>query len=161
MASLHPVPVPPGAPPSADLVCLQVAVGVLRAVAGPQSGGSDLFLPRCAHLRRAENAFRAFHAAAGARPVCTGSWFATALSKDERRLLRALAAAQAGDAALLDNYLYKLALDQSCRACLAEAVCALAVALANAGYAVPVCNGEIGRSAQHAGKQDARIADTN
>jgi hypothetical protein len=33
------------------------------------------------------------------------------LTKDERLLLKATAAAQADDAELVDNYLYKLALD--------------------------------------------------
>ena len=39
---------------------------------------------------------------------------------------------------LLDNYLYKLALDRERRACLTEAITALAEALLGSGFAVPV-----------------------
>jgi hypothetical protein len=46
--------------------------------------------------------------------------------KAQRRLLNAIAAAQAADRELLDNYLYKFALEQKDRARLAEAVEALA-----------------------------------
>jgi hypothetical protein len=59
------------------------------------------------------------------------------LTKDERRLLHAIAAAQAEDAQLLDNYLYKLALNRSIRAPLAEAVKSLAACLAVHGYWLP------------------------
>ncbi len=56
------------------------------------------------------------------------------LTKSERRLLHAVAAAQAEDAEMLDNYLYKLALDRTLRAQLAEAVTTLAACLALQGY---------------------------
>ena len=56
------------------------------------------------------------------------------MTKDERRLLNALAAAQVEDAELLDNYLYKLALDRTARAHLAETVTHLAACLAVHGY---------------------------
>ena len=58
-------------------------------------------------------------------------------TKDERRLLRALVAAQAGDWPVLDNYLCKFALDRRQRAGLADAVCALAAALAASGFVLP------------------------
>jgi hypothetical protein len=60
------------------------------------------------------------------------------LTRDERRLLRALAAAQAADEMLMDNYLYKLALGFPSRALLAEAMRALAAALANQEHWLPV-----------------------
>ena len=59
------------------------------------------------------------------------------LTKDERRLIRAVAAAQAGDEVLLDNYLYKLALEPSPRAQLAQAMRALAAALTIQQCSVP------------------------
>jgi len=46
--------------------------------------------------------------------------------KMQRRLINALIAAQAADKELLDNYLYKFALEQNDRARLAAAVEALA-----------------------------------
>ncbi|MGE4480304.1 hypothetical protein [Acidocella sp.] len=75
----------------------------------------------------------------GSAPLCrealrvgrAGEW---GVSKDERRLLKALAAAQSEDAWLLDNYLYKLALAPERRRRLAGAVEALAAALAVQGY---------------------------
>ncbi len=119
-----------------------VAVAALRAVAGERGDASLAPLPPSRHLVQAERAFRAFHLATRAehwtRAPRMGACGAAALTKDERRLLRALAAAQAGDAVLLDNYLYKLALDRERRACLTEAVAALAEALLGSGFAVPV-----------------------
>jgi hypothetical protein len=87
-----------------------------------------------ADLASAEQLFRAFLAEArtggGVREPILARAGCPSLTKDECRLLRAVAAARAGDEALLDNYLYKLALDPSPRARLAEAVRALAAALA-------------------------------
>jgi len=89
-----------------------------------------------ADLARAEAAFCCYLARADARHgegrreprlACPDR---PALTKDERRLLRALAAARATDERLMDNYLYKIALDPSLRAFLAHAVRALATALA-------------------------------
>ncbi|MBT1315020.1 hypothetical protein JQN09_24440, partial [Phocaeicola dorei] len=60
-----------------------------------------------------------------------GGWRPT---KTERRLLKAVSAAQAEDAWLLDNYLYKIALAPALRSRLALAVQALAAALAVHGY---------------------------
>ncbi len=146
-----PFPPRPSQPqPAANEVCLRVALGALRALAG-QADGKDsadgLFLPACAYLTRARRAFRAFRVAArsepGARPACMATRCAPAPTKDECRLLRALAAAQAGDAPLLDNYLYKLALEQNCRACLAEAVSSLAAALRHSGFEVPNLSGRL------------------
>jgi hypothetical protein len=56
------------------------------------------------------------------------------LTKDERRLLRATAAAQAGNLAILDNYLFKLALDRTLRCQLAEAITRLGAILAVRGH---------------------------
>ncbi len=134
------IPGPPRTPSFADAICLQVAVGALRALDRP-GASVGLFLPPCAHLAQARLAFQAFRAAAqvrpGARPVRMAPSCAAALTKDECRLLRALAASQAGDAPLMDNYLYKLAMDRLCRACLAEGVCSLAMALKASGFVVP------------------------
>jgi hypothetical protein len=73
----------------------------------------------------------------GMRPVRLSISASQELTKDERRLLHAIAAAQAEDAQLLDNYLYKLALDLSIRAPLAEAVKSLAACLAVHGSWLP------------------------
>ncbi len=150
MTIMQAIPGPARIAPCADAVCLQVAVSTLRAMYAPTDspgGGTGLLLPPCAYLVQARRAFRAFRLAAcshpGARAVRLAPCCAPALTKDECRLLRALAAAQAGDAPLLDNYLYKFALDRCCRACLAEGVCCLAAALCHAGFAVPVLNGAV------------------
>ena len=60
-----------------------------------------------------------------------------ALTKDERRLLNVIAAAQAGDDVLVDNYLYRLALERAARGRLAEAAMKLAACLAVHGYWLP------------------------
>lgn len=103
--------------------------------------GDDVPHGAYADLVRAEASFRSFLAGARqggsrraphlARPV------SPSLTRDERRLLRALAAVQAGDEVLMDNYLYKLALDPASRACLADGVRALAAALAAQGHRLP------------------------
>jgi hypothetical protein len=61
----------------------------------------------------------------------SGGWEVT---KTERRLLKAISAAQAEDMRLLDNYLYKIALMPTVRYRLTMAVEALAAALAVHGY---------------------------
>lgn len=66
-----------------------------------------------------------------ARLACAGS---LSLTRDERRMLRALTAAQAEDEMLLDNSLYKIALDGQLRAGLARAVRSLAAILAAHGH---------------------------
>jgi hypothetical protein len=73
----------------------------------------------------------------GPRPMQLGSPGCLGLTKDERRMLHAVAATQAGDEALLDNYLYKLALDRPARRRLAEAVRKLAACLALHGCWLP------------------------
>jgi hypothetical protein len=70
----------------------------------------------------------------GMRRIRIGARGSSALSKDEQRLLRALAAAQSGDDELVDNYLYKLALDRDVRRTLASAVTAFGASLAVSGY---------------------------
>jgi hypothetical protein len=56
------------------------------------------------------------------------------MTKDERRLLRATAAAQADNLAVLDNYLFKLALDRSLRCRLADAISRFGAILAVRGH---------------------------
>jgi hypothetical protein len=56
------------------------------------------------------------------------------VTRHERRLLRAAAAAQAEDDGLVDNYLFKLALHPQARPPLVRAVTALATTLAISGY---------------------------
>lgn len=70
----------------------------------------------------------------GIRAVQLGMSCCLNMTKDERRLLNAVAAMQAGEEALLDNYLYRLALDRTARRPLAEAVTRLAACLAVHGY---------------------------
>jgi len=62
---------------------------------------------------------------------CPGS---LAFTRHERRLLRALAAAQSGDDERVDNCLYKIVLDREVRRRLATAVTMLAASLAAAGH---------------------------
>ncbi len=88
------------------------------------------------------------------------------LTKDERRLLNAIAAAQAEDHELLDNYLYKLALDHKARSRLSEAVASLAACLAVQGYwltrplgAVPISGAALAVARAHGREvQDMRVA---
>lgn len=60
-----------------------------------------------------------------------------ALTRHERRLLRAAAAAQADDDRLVDNYLFKLAPHAEARPALTRAVSVLATSLALAGHWLP------------------------
>lgn len=120
-----------------------MAVRSLRHLARPCSveEGSRAALPFSADRVRAETAFQAFLTAVpqapGVRAPKLGEPGRADPTKDERRLLRALAAAQAGDWPVLDNYLYKFALDRRQRARLADAVRALAAALAASGFVLP------------------------
>lgn len=86
-----------------------------------------------ADMARAGVAFRSFQAVAqwseGVREPRLAGLDSQSLTKDERRLMRALAAAQAGDEVILDNRLYKLALAPLPRARLAESVRAKALAV--------------------------------
>ncbi len=70
---------------------------------------------------------RLTHGARAPEIAAPGSLQAT---RDERRLMRAVAAARVGDERLLDNRLYRFALDRSVRRVLAEAVRQWATALA-------------------------------
>lgn len=127
--------------PGSHETCRWVAVQALRHLARPRGdGGAHAALPS-AGLMRAETAFQAFLTAVpqvqGTRAPNLGQPGQANQTKDERRLLRALAAAQAGNWPMLDNYLYKFALDRRQRAGLADAVCALAAALAASGFVLP------------------------
>ena len=103
--------------------------------------GGDDALPLSPATARAAAAFGAFldgaGRAPGARAPVLGAPGSPAPTKDERRLLRALAAAQAGEGAVLDACLCRFALDRRLRAGLAEAVRALAAALAAGGVVLP------------------------
>ena len=122
-----------------------VAVEALRSLArkprGHEGDRGDV-LPPCPARTLAEDAFGIFLAAVmpirDSRAPCLAQPHSTILTRDERTLLRALAAAQAGDEMVLDNYLYRIALDRQQRARLAEAVRALAAALELAGVILPV-----------------------
>lgn len=121
-------------------VALQSLRGLLRREDNASHQGGDS-LPLSSDMVKAKLAFQAFLAAArqvpGAREPNLGEPGSPTPTKDERRLLRALATAQAGDWAVLDNHLYKFALDRRQRAGLTDAVRALATALAASGFMLP------------------------
>lgn len=144
----------PGLRSGSQEACQWVAVQSLRRLARPrgveaggveaggvEAEGGRAVLPHSAETAWAEAAFQAFLAAAqqapGVRTPRFGELGQADQTKDERRLLRALAAAQAGDWPVVDNHLYKFALDRRERAGLADAVCALAAALAASGFVLP------------------------
>ncbi len=106
-----------------------VAVEALRCLA-PDSATFGMAYGSPAGARRARQAFAIFLVAArttpGARAPHMAQPGSLAMTKDERRLLRALAAARAGDEVLLDNYIYRFALDLTVRAWLAASLRALA-----------------------------------
>lgn len=116
-----------------------LAIWALRRVTGQGWNCSLSCTARLAHIENelAEIAGRFRDVLGGMRPVRLAMSGSHDLTKDERRLLHAIAAAQAEDAQLLDNYLYKLALDRSIRAPLAEAVKSLAACLAVHGSWLP------------------------
>ena len=144
MSSMASVGLEPDQQSSSPRSCQRAALRNLRhLVRGPATEideSSDM-LPLSAEIVRAEDAFQAFLNAAqqvqGVRVPNLGEPGSLSPTKDEHRLLRALAAAQAGDQAVLDNYLYKFALDRRHRVGLADAVCALAAALAAGGFMLP------------------------
>jgi hypothetical protein len=116
-----------------------LAIWALRRITGQGWNCALSCTARPAHIEK-ELAYIAdrFRAAfGGMRPVRLAMPGSQELTKDERRLLHAIAAAQAQDAQLLDNYLYRLALDPSARAPLAEAVKSLAACLAVHGSWLP------------------------
>lgn len=133
----------PGLRSGPHRTCQWVAVQSLRRLARPCSmeEGGHAALPLSADRVRAETAFQAFLTAVsrapGVRAPNLGEPGRADPTKDERRLLRALAAAQAGNWPVLDNYLYKFALARQQRVGLADAVCALAAALAASGFVLP------------------------
>ena len=98
-------------------------------------------MPPCGDTIRAGRALRIFLAVAspdrGSRAPHISRLGRPGLTKDECRLLRAVAAVQADDEKLLDSCIYRIALDRKQRACLAEAVRALAKVLAARGYVLP------------------------
>lgn len=99
-------------------------------------------LPPCDDTVRAGDALRTFLIAAspdrGSRTPCISLPGRPALTKDEWRLLRAIGAVQANNEELLDNYLYRIALNRQQRTCLADAIRALTKALAARGYVLSV-----------------------
>jgi hypothetical protein len=123
----------------------RVALLILRRAAGQerQCLSASPFVPGLIEreFSAVEAHFRALFAphcaACGVRPVQLGMACCLNITKDERRLLNAAAVLQAGDDSLLDNYLYRLALDRAARKPLAEAVAQLAAALAVHGYWLP------------------------
>ena len=64
-------------------------------------------------------------------------WGTLHLSRDERRLLRAVAAVQSGQTELADNFLFRFAPSRAVRPVLAQAVAALAATLAAFGHWLP------------------------
>ena len=144
MSSMASVGLEPDQRSSSPRSCQRAVLQNLRRlVRGPATGidESSNVLPPSAEMVRAEGAFRGFLKAAqqvqGVRVPNLGEPGSLSPTKDEHRLLRALAAAQAGDQAVLDNYLYKFALDRRQRVGLADAVRALAAALAAVGLMLP------------------------
>lgn len=125
--------------------CLWRAVQCLRRLAlqpAPSVHETDDALPPCADMVRAGSEFRAFLMVAwpalGARAPHLTQPGNPHLTKDERRLLQAIVAAQADDQWVLDNYLYPIALDRKARSHLAEAVRHVAAALEAAGFLLTV-----------------------
>jgi len=101
----------------------------------------------------------------GLRPPQVGMPGCLELTKDERRLLHAIAAMQGADEELLDNYLYKLALDRAMRRRLAEVVRKLAACLGVHGWlpcppsTMPLPGGApAGARVQDRDMQDVRVA---
>ncbi len=124
--------------------CHWVAAQTLRRLAYQTTCGADDgvgALPPSDDTMRAEDALQTFLTAAsadrGSRVPYISRPGRPALTKDECRLLRAIAAAQADDEKLLDNYLYRIALNRKQRARLAEVIHALARALAARDYVLP------------------------
>jgi hypothetical protein len=84
--------------------------------------------------------FQAFqtqmHAEGGAG-LRVAEWGDVQLSRDERRLLRAVAACQAGQTEMADNLLFRFAPSSMVRPGLTQAVTALAATLAASGHWLP------------------------
>lgn len=120
-----------------------LAIRLLRRAAhgAPCPAGTYAPLEADTELALAEERFCSFLAAArqgeGAREPRLAQPGSPLVTKDERRLLRALAAAQTGDEAVLDNHLYKFALAALPRARLAQAMWALARGVHRSGVLHP------------------------
>ena len=141
MSSMVVADAKPGLRSRSPEACQRVAVQSLRRLLRSRSVAAEddgAALPFSAGMVVAETAFQAFLTSArqvqGVRAPNLGAPGSLNPTKDECRLLRALAAAHVGDWPVLDNYLYKFALDRKQRVGLAEAVCALAAALAASGF---------------------------
>ena len=80
----------------------------------------------------------ALREASGLRQLRVNTPGSLALTKDERRLLNAIAALQSDEAALADNYLLKMAASGDMRRRLADAVMTLAATLAVQGHWLPM-----------------------
>ena len=99
----------------------RTAVWALRRVVFDAQGcGSPMTSPpwsMAGDLARMAGTFAAVFAGrdqAGLRPLRVNPPGSLGLTKDERRLLNAVAAAQGDDPALLDNYLFKVVADRGC-----------------------------------------------
>ncbi len=93
-----------------------------------------------AELHAVIRAFRAFQGqiqAQGGAGLRMAAWGSSHLSRDERRLLRAIAACQAGQTELADHLLFHFEPRSLVRRGLAQAVAALAATLAASGYWLP------------------------
>ena len=129
----------------------RTAVWALRRVVFDAQGcGSPMTSPpwsMAGDLARMAGTFAAVFAGrdqAGLRPLRVNPPGSLGLTKDERRLLNAVAAAQGDDPALLDNYLFKVVADRGLRARLADAVATLAAVLAVQGHWLPGGGGSRG-----------------
>jgi hypothetical protein len=108
-----------------------------RLCAGRQRPGLGGFV---AELQMAVAQFQAFQLKMhqqGWSGLRVAEWGTLHLSRDERRLLRAVAAVQAGQAELADNLLFRFAPSAVVRPVLAQAVAALAATLAAFGHWLP------------------------
>lgn len=117
----------------------RVALCALRRAVGGQAGAASLVCPfglgrDQAQIHRALLAVWQGRQAECARALPLRPPGGFAVTKLERRLLRAVAAAQNEAFWLLDNYLYRIALEPAQRARLVAALDALAAALAVHGY---------------------------
>jgi hypothetical protein len=93
-----------------------------------------------AELHAVIRQFQAFQwhmQAQGGAALRMAEWGTLHLTRDERRLLRAVATCQAGQTELADNLLFRFAPRSLVRAGLTQAVAALAATLAAGGYWLP------------------------
>jgi hypothetical protein len=103
--------------------------GVLRALRrlDPRQGfGAGLTRGEWAAGGRLQAFLVAAPALPGVRAPVFGAVGSVGVTKDERRLLRALAALRVGDDGLVDNYVFRLAIERGARAWLVDALRAFA-----------------------------------